>query len=88
MDMDEELGQERCQRAASENTSPNYRNGYFQKTVKTQLGEIDIKVPRACKGNYEPKIIRKNDRNANGMEEKILSLYACSMSQRDIAEQI
>ena len=39
----EELGRERCQRAAEENASPNYRNGYSQKTVKTQFGEIDIK---------------------------------------------
>ena len=88
VEMDEELGRERCQRAAEENTSPNYRNGYSQKTVKTQLGEIDIKIPRDRKGNYEPKIISKYDRNAEGMEDKILSLYACGMSQRDIAEQI
>ena len=47
VEMDEELGRERCQRATDpENTSPNYRNGYSQKTAKTQLGEIDIKVPR------------------------------------------
>ena len=59
VEMDEELGRERCQRAAEENASPNYRNGYSQKTVKTQLGEIDIKVPRDRKGNYEPKIISK-----------------------------
>ena len=88
VEMDEELGRERCQRVAEENPSPNYRNGYSPKTVKTQLGEIDIKVPRDRKGNYEPRIISKYDRNAEGMEDKILSLYACGMSQRDIAEQI
>ena len=88
VEMDEELGRVRCQRADSETASPNYRNGYSQKTVKTQLGEIDIKVPRDRKGNYAPKIITKYDRSAEGMEDKILSLYACGMSQRDIAEQI
>ena len=66
VEMDEELGRERCQRTAEENASPNYRNGYSQKTVKTQLGEIDIKVPRDRKGNFEPKIISKYDRNAEG----------------------
>ena len=91
VEMDEELGRERCERAKSENgenTRRNYRNGYSQKTVKTQLGEVEIKVPRDRNGSYEPKIIGKYDRNADGMEEKILALYACGMSQRDISEQI
>ena len=88
VEMDEELGRERCQRAAEENASPHYRNGYPQKTVQTQLGEIDIKGHRDRKRNNEPKNINKYDRNAEGMEDKILSLYACGMSQRDIAEQI
>lgn len=89
VEMDEELGRERCQRAADpESSVSNYRNGYSQKTVKTQLGKIDIKVPSNRKGNFEPKIIGKYDRNADGMEDKILSLYACGMSQRDITEQV
>ncbi len=89
VEMDEELGRERCQRSELPKDEPrNYRNGYTRKTVKTQLGEVEIKVPRDRQGNYEPKIIGKYDRNADGMEEKILSLYACGMSQRDIAEQI
>ena len=89
VEMDEELGRERCQRSELPEEEPrNYRNGYTRKTVKTQLGEVEIKVPRDRQGNYEPKIIGKYDRNADGMEEKILSLYACGMSQRDIAEQI
>ena len=88
VELDEELGRERCQRAETSETTPNYRNGYSRKTVKTQLGEVDIKVPRDRKGSFEPKIISKYNRNADGMEEKILALYACGMSQRDIAEQI
>ena len=89
VEMDDELGRERCQRSEEpEGQTKNYRNGYSKKTVKTQLGEVEIKVPRDRQGNFEPKIIGKYDRNAEGMEEKILALYACGMSQRDIAEQI
>ena len=88
VELDEELGRERCQRAEGAGGTPNYRNGYSKKTVKTQLGEVDIKVPRDRNGVFEPKIIGKYSRNADGMEEKILALYACGMSQRDIAEQI
>ena len=88
VEIDEELGRERWQRAEESDTTPNYRNGYSRKTVKTQLGEVDIKVPRDRKGTFEPKIIGKYSRNAEGMEEKILALYSCGMSQRDISEQI
>jgi transposase-like protein len=90
-ELDEELGYEKSGRMSenSENDlSKNYRNGYSKKTVKTQLGEIDMKIPRDRNGVYEPKIIGKYNRNADGMEEKILALYACGMSQRDISEQI
>ena len=88
VELDEELGRERCQRSENEEGPKNYRNGYSQKKVKTQLGEIDIKVPRDRNGSFEPQIIGKYSRNADGMEDKILALYACGMSQRDIAEQI
>lgn len=90
-ELDVELGYEKSERMSdseNDNLSKNYRNGYSKKTVKTQLGEIEVKVPRDRNGVYEPKIIGKYNRNADGMEEKILSLYACGMSQRDIAEQI
>ncbi len=56
--------------------------------MKTQLSEVDIKVPRDRNGSFEPKIIGKYNRNADSMEEKILALYSCRMSQQDIAEQI
>ena len=90
-ELEETLGYEKSGHA-SENTESgkgkNYRNGYSKKTVKTQLGEVDVKIPRDRNGEYEPKIIAKYSRNADGMEEKILALYACGMSQRDISEQI
>ena len=88
VELDEKLGRERCQRAGASDTAPNYRNGHSRKTVKTQLGEVEVKVPRDRNGTFEPKLIGKYSRNADGMEEKILALYACGMSQRDIAEQI
>ena len=88
VELDEELGRERCQRAEASGDTPNYRNGYTKKTVKTQLGKVEIQVPRDRNGSFEPKIIGKYSRNVDGMEEKILSLYSCGMSQRDIAEQI
>lgn len=90
-ELDQQLGYEKSQRMsddAVENESKNYRNGYGRKTVKTQLGEVEIKVPRDRQGEYEPQILGKYNRNADGMEDKIIGLYACGMSQTDISEQI
>ncbi len=90
-ELEEKLGYEKSKRvsnACEENMSKNYRNGYSKKTVKTQLGEVDVKIPRDRNGEYEPQIIEKYNRNADGMEEKVLALYSCGMSQSDISEQI
>lgn len=90
-ELENKLGYEKSERTSDTDetaVSKNYRNGYSQKTIKSQLGEVQVKIPRDRKGEYEPQIIEKYNRNADGMEEKILSLYSCGMSQRDIAEQI
>ena len=42
VEMDEELGRERCERSdAPEGTARNYRNGYTKKTVKQKSGFSD-----------------------------------------------
>ena len=90
-ELEEKLGYEKSERLSKNDENScreNYRNGYPKKTVKTQLGEVEVKIPRDRNGEYEPQIIGKYNRNADGMEEKILGLYSCGMSQRDIAEQI
>lgn len=78
-ELEEKLGYEKSERISNDEENgcrKNYRNGYSKKTVKTQLGEVDVKIPRDRNGEYEPQIIGKYNRNADGMEEKILGLYA------------
>lgn len=66
----------------------NKRNGYSPKTVKSQYGEIPLEIPRDRKGEFEPQIVQKHQRDISGIEEKIISLYARGMSTRDIHDQI
>ena len=66
----------------------NRRNGYTEKTVKTSYGEVDIKSPRDRDGSFEPQLIAKRQRDASGIEDKVLAMYARGMSQRDIASTI
>ncbi|MDR7002020.1 IS256 family transposase [Neobacillus niacini] len=85
-EMDEQLGYDKHQRRSDEPS--NYRNGSTKRKLKTQFGEVEVNVPRDRKGSYEPQILDKYQRNVDGLEEKILSLYAHGMSTRDIQEQV
>lgn len=86
-EIDESLGYDKHERVETEEPR-NYRNGVTKRKIKTQLGEVEIEVPRDRNGEYEPQIIEKYQRNADGLEEKIISLYSHGMSTRDIQEQI
>lgn len=66
----------------------NKRNGYTPKNVKSQYGEFQIDIPRDRNGEFEPKLIPKNQRDISGIEEKVISLYGRGMSTRDIHDQL
>ena len=83
-ELDTQLGYEKSERSDSKNR----RNGHSRKTVRSELGEIEVSVPRDRDGEYEPKILPKNSRSVEGLEDKILSLYAAGLSTRDIHTQI
>ncbi|MGL4450460.1 MAG: IS256 family transposase, partial [Sarcina sp.] len=83
-ELDETLGYEKHEVSGKTNS----RNGYSKKTLKTELGEIALNIPRDRNGEFEPQIVPKHQRNVNGIEDKILSLYSKGMTTRDISEQI
>ena len=85
-EMDEALGYGKYD--SSSKSIDNSRNGYSKKTVKSELGPVEINIPRDRNGEFEPKIIPKHQRSVNGIEEKILGLYATGMTTRDISEQV
>lgn len=53
-----------------------------------QLWLIDINASRDREGSFDPKIIPKRSKDVSGIEDKVLSMYAKGMSQRDIADTI
>lgn len=66
----------------------NRRNGYTHKKLNTSMGEVEIEAPRDRDGSFEPRIIPKRSKDVSGIEDKVLTMYAKGMSQRDIAETI
>jgi putative transposase len=66
----------------------NVRNGSTPKTLKTELGPVEIKTPRDRKGSFEPKLVGKRQTRLAGLDERVLGLYAGGMSVRDIAQHL
>jgi len=61
-EMDDELGYGKHEVIG--NNSGNSRNGSYKKTLKSELGAVELSIPRDRNGDFEPKIIPKNERTA------------------------
>jgi putative transposase len=83
-EMTEHLGFERN---AGRHTG-NSRNGHSIKTVKTESGPVEIRVPRDRAGTFEPQLVSKHQRRLEGFDEKVLALYASGMSTREIQSHL
>ena len=64
--------------------SGNSRNGTTAKTVLTDVGAVDLAVPRDRSGSFEPQIVRKGQTRLEGYCDRIIALYARGMTTRDI----
>lgn len=72
----------------SDKTTENRRNGYGNKTLNTTKGNVEINVPRDRDASFEPQLIKKRQRDVSEIEDKVISMYAKGMSQRDISSTI
>jgi transposase-like protein len=64
--------------------SGNSRNGSTAKTVLTDVGAVDLTVPRDRAGTFDPQIVRKGQTRLEGFNDRIIALYARGMTTRDI----
>lgn len=85
-ELDEELGYSKYD--YKNKTTTNSRNGHSSKKVISDLGEMEIKVPRDREGEFEPEVVKKNQRDISGIEDQVLSMYAKGMSTRDITDHL
>jgi transposase-like protein len=63
----------------------NSRNGTRSKTVLTEIGPVEIEVPRDRDGSFDPVIVRKRQRRLNGIDQLVLSLTARGLTTGEIA---
>ena len=79
-EMSEHLGYEKHD-AAGRN-SGNSRNETRAKTVLTEIGPVEIEVPRDTESTFEPQIVKKRQRRLTGVDEIVLSLTARGLTTR------
>ncbi|CCK24455.1 Transposase for insertion sequence element ISRM3 [Streptomyces davaonensis JCM 4913] len=68
--------------------SGNSRNGGRAKTVLTDVGPVEVKVPRDTSGTFEPQIVKKRQRRLTGVDEMVLSLSAKGLTHGEIAAHL
>ena len=81
-EMEQHLGY--AKHALEGKNSGNSRNGKTSKKVRSVHGEIELDIPRDRNGSFEPKLVKKGEKQLNGFDDRIISLYARGMSTRDI----
>ena len=83
-EMDEHLGYEKSERSDSD----DYRNGYKAKRINSSYGSMDIKVPQDRRSTFEPQVVKKRQKDISDIDQKIISMYAKSMTTRQISDTL
>lgn len=82
-EMDNELGYSKYDWKNKEVT--NSRNGHTKKTVRSNYGNIELKIPRDTNREFEPVIVKKKERQvSDSIDDIVISMYAKGVSNRDI----
>ncbi|MFD6163539.1 IS256 family transposase [Nocardia sp. NPDC060256] len=82
-EMTEHLGYDKHDAAGR--TGGNSRNGTRAKTVLTEIGPVQIEVPRDTDASFDPQIVRKRQRRLSGIDDIVLSLSAKGLTTGEIA---
>src|SRR5581483_6150099 len=68
--------------------SGNSRNGVRSKTLTTEVGPIQIDVPRDRNGSFEPKLVRKRQRRLTGVDDMVCSLVAKGLTTGEVSAHL
>jgi putative transposase len=85
-EMSEHLGYDKHDPAGRNRA--NSRNGTRAKTVLTEIGPVEIDVPRDRDGTFEPAIVKKRQRRLDGIDQIVLSLTARGLTTGEIAAHV
>lgn len=83
-EMDAHLGYSKSERSDNK----DYRNGYKNKTISGNFGELEISVPQDRQSSFEPQIVKKRQKDISSIDQKIISMYSKGLSTRQISDII
>ncbi len=86
VEMTDHLGYER--HATEGNNTGNSRNGTFPKTVVTEVGEVDLRVPRDRNGTFDPVLVPHGERRVDGLAAQVISLYGQGLTTGEIRDHL
>ena len=66
----------------------NYRNGTKKKNVRSTYGEFQVDIPQDRNSTFDPKIVKKRQKDISEIDQKIINMYARGLTTRQISEQI
>jgi len=85
-EMDDHLGYGKYDPAGRD--GGNSRNGARAKTVLTDIGPVEVAIPRDRDGSFEPQIVRKRQRRLSGIEPLVISLSAKGLTHGEICAHL
>jgi putative transposase len=81
-EMAEYLGLSRYEHAADR---ADYRNGHYVRHLLTEMGDIEVLVPRSRKGRFPTKLIERYARRCRSVDRVLLACFCLGLSTRKAA---
>jgi putative transposase len=85
-EMDDHLGYGKHDPAGRD--GGNSRNGTRAKTVLTDVGPVEITVPRDRDASFEPQLVKKRQRRLTGVDGMVISLSAKGLTHGEISAHL
>ena len=75
-ELDDHLGYDKNEITGSDNS----RNGYTSKPFQAEDGQFEMDTPHDRKGDFEPQLVKKNQRRMPSVESKVVHFYTQGLS--------
>src|SRR3954453_19463305 len=80
-EMEEALGAEKGQRTANR---LGYRSGYYNRTLVTRVGKLELRVPQDRQGRFRTEIFERYQRSERALVAALAEMYVQGVSTRKV----